>query len=919
MNNLNNKENHLEFIASCNHKLQVLSPKDTPNFNEVEWDFKFNGRIAKVNFRCFLHEYTNFTQNISLVFDGEKIDISIIEFAKVLWLSLMEGKTVQSNINRRLNCIAILFSYLTSENVNCFSESDLEGLYNQILTMEPTDSGLSSRFSVPAYKTYFALFDVKSLLHTINSYGLNQLLLPRVALKKHIQYQNSACLNIMGITLSDYKKGGSFNFIGLDIGRHYIDFCSEVFEKHYVYATACHITFNNILNVVRKNLDYRNDNLIKRICADALMGISVDEIILTKGVYIDKKKMKEIHKVSVKLFCNKYNEIVLQSNAFKIENINAIIKKLGLPSTRFDNQEFVRSMLFCRYYGENGKTRKQMLLEFKSSLGDIELDCGIEEFDSITDNIIFTPPLNILSTLLLCKRHFQKCINLRPYGIADSSAGMTKLKFAIANVESAGVILFVALTGWRSSEFGFPLSSIQISINYDVLDSIYSPYRFHVFWKVPKTSGETPLEREITLSGYLIASQLSILNQSVITAPCLYNYSKEKDDINDSKPYIGNRIANLWQGFCNHYCLFTDLDEQESLLKKENLSNIEQSKLEKLNKSYDRRSSKTQRLLEIRSKLLMDLPRYILTKTRGDMSFKKVLQYYQKGILPTNELQLLEQYLSDETKHTLKVELCSLDALTVRVIVAEFLEGVVYPTPHAMRHMWAEAVLRRYRGDVGKFIRANFKHITERFFMAYLRDKETSMLYEVAQRNVINSIVREHLFAIKDNYRIYSGGFDSYLSKVVHVTKIVSHEEYIKTAKVISEDRVVAIKANPWATCLLRVGTSQNTKCAEDGIPQRRNASPKFCLACVNGNVSEGNFNGIVVYTRSEVEACRNPDLPAFVKVSCIEVLKPALIQVKKLRKNSGNMKYDNFIAHLEESIEMALKTVQEEKNNGER
>lgn len=60
----------------------------------------------------------------------------------------------------------------------------------------------------------------------------------------------------------------------------------------------------------------------------------------------------------------------------------------------------------------------------------------------------------------------------------------------------------------------------------------------------------------------------------------------------------------------------------------------------------------------------------------------------------------------------------------MRDICSEILDGVRYPSPHAFRHIWAEAVLTRYQGDVGAVIRHQFCHLDNSFFMAYLRDKD---------------------------------------------------------------------------------------------------------------------------------------------------------------------------------------------------
>lgn len=910
------KSAYQEFIKIHNDKLQILSPLGGTSFGDLHWNFKYKASSPEADFSIFNRPYTQFLKTVEVKYNGENINLTIVEFAKILWLSLLEDCVPSQKHYHSVVNISLLFSYLKSKKATVLTKSDLTGLYRQMLTADPTNDGLISRFSVPAYATRLKHFNVMKLLRTMHAYGINSILIPNITIRHYLESFNSACQSVLGMTLTDYKKGGSFNFLGLDIGRHYIDFCADFFENHIAYATACRMTLENISEKIKKEIKYKREGNIKYICAETLMGVTVEDMYSSTKMTIAKKTMREIHERSTLLFCHFYNEISDVVNPFKLEKINEIVNIFGSEVATFDMQEFIRAMMFTRYYGTFAKSREKILQEFKASqkASGFLSNYSLEQFDIAIDTVLRKSNLTPSSALQTCRDHYHQC---NKSGVANGEHKFREKRYlnsVLLNVESAGTTVFSAMTGWRASEFGFSINCIDISVNQEVLDSAYSPFRFHVKWVVPKTSGKTPLEREITLASYILAKQLESFNCNTATSPCLYRSNTDDGKESESKSPVEKRVGRLWPGFCLHYQLFTELDELQQLNEKAKLTSKEQKRNLELQKRYDLQSSRTCSLLDMRDKLRIDLRRYIISRNVKSSSFKELLIQYQKNTLTDEKSTILDQYLSQETKHALKVDLIQLNTNNVRVINAEFLEGVVYPTAHALRHMWAEAVLRRYRGDIGKYIRANFKHLDESFFMAYLRDKETSMIFEVAKRNVINSIVREHLMSQKDNNREYAGGFDSYLSKVVKATKIISNEEYIKVAKTISDERIIDIQGNAWATCLLRVGTSQSAKCSIAGIPQRRNASPKFCLSCVNGNVSEGNFNGIVVYTRPEVEACRNPELPFFIKSHCVDVLKPALAQVKKLRKNSGNIKYDNFIAHLEESIEMAKKTEQEEK-----
>jgi hypothetical protein len=448
------------------------------------------------------------------------------------------------------------------------------------------------------------------------------------------------------------------------------------------------------------------------------------------------------------------------------------------------------------------------------------------------------------------------------------------------------------------------LSSIQVELNHDPLDNQYTPWRFHARWKVPKTAGETPLDREVTLSCYILAAQLADLNCADDNKPALYRVSTEKQLV-DSEKCIQDAVNPCWSDFVTHYCLFTDIDRWQVLGSTGQLSEDESKELDTLKSTYRFESSQMTELIRMKDKLRSELPRVELAQKQGvGYYFGAKLREYLAGQATPDVAALFDEYLSDETKQSLASGEVELDNVGVRFVRGEFLGDAAYPSPHAFRHMWAEAVLRRYRGDVGRFIRAHFKHLDERFFMAYLRGKEMKAIVNVSKRAVVNSIVQTQLDSLGDDNRGYAGGLDRFLGKALLITKILSHEEYEALVKNISQ-RVVDIKSNPWADCLLREGTNKTAKCSVDGVPQRQNASPKLCLGCINGNIAEGNFNGIVVYTKQDVDACRNPKLPWFIKEPYVHTVNLALKRVKELKENSGKSKYDLFIKRLEETLKM--------------
>lgn len=361
------------------------------------------------------------------------------------------------------------------------------------------------------------------------------------------------------------------------------------------------------------------------------------------------------------------------------------------------------------------------------------------------------------------------------------------------------------------------------------------------------------------------------------------------------------------EDFVRNYSMFQDVDTIQILSEKLHLNEQEQGQYNSLTATYDMNSSQMRRLRELRQSLKVELPRVLLAiDSISKKTFGALLRQYIEGTAPKEVTDLFERHLSEQTKATLMAGKVSLDVAGVRFVRSEFLGEAVYPTPHAFRHIFAEAVLRRYRGDVGKFIRAHFKHLDSRFFMAYLRDKEFRVIQQVATRNVINAVVRIHIDAIEDKHRDYAGGFDRFLSKAVNITHVIGINEMKEELANATSKRVLAMKSNPWATCFLRDGTQQTAKCSINGEPQRQNASPKLCLGCINADITEGNFNGIVIYIQNEIDVCRNPELPWFIKEPCYHTVLLALKRIEELKRNSGKATYDKFIAHLQDTVLMA-------------
>jgi len=896
MIDLDKSVNHIEnnrakFLAYCNDMLRLIDPDKNASFDSHQWVIPFTSSnkskneklVATLNFSDFNTETLKFQQSLRIEFQvGEFINLSIIEFAKWLFLQQRHDYKLDYRSVWYLEVLKMLFAYLREHNAESLEQSTLEDFFSLCLTHDFASGNFIKRLSSPAYGSRFRTFNLASIARTLRLHSVESVVanIHDDDLNKAF---NSACLAQMNMTLADYKKGGTFDFLTLDVGKHYIDYCANFFEQNIVFATALR-------------------------CSLMSLGMDTDEVGKKNEwkLLFNENSDGSLKEQFCQLFIKNYNKLVVKYHAFNIEKLNEIISSLKLDSSRFDAYEFVRSLLYARYYDNQLKKREHILAEYTASLnGDNAGFCinfTLQEFDNCCDKLLTKELVD-----------FDKAKNiLSQYSQRFSTNTRVSIGSYFNDVEAAGTTAFVAYTGWRASEYGFPNPALKSAVNKDILDAVYSPFRFYIKWLSPKTNGETLLEREVTLSSTILVKQLSTLSQFkdngfALTSTVLGNNTQIERQ-------ISNMVTRHWQSFPNNYSTFTELDELQLLTAKDSECDLlEKKNKQKLAKKYDLESRAVKELIELRDKLRKDnqvlalIARKYLVDGKK-LSFAETIRRYVNQEIDLASKEILVHRLSTETLAYIKANPDGMGKSDVKAIIDELTTDIFKATPHALRHIWAEAVLRRYKGDVGKFIRANFKHIDERFFMAYLRGKEARAIMQVAKRTTINYIVRSRIKSLTDERRHYAGQFDRFINKAAVITKVHSQSDYEKLANKIASDRIVDIKVNAWNTCVLRKGTYANAMCSENGVPQRHKAAPKLCLGCINGDIEEGNYKGIVVYIKPDIEACRNPNLPMFIKRPHLVTVRLALKRIQELSKSNDDSDYQKFIEYLNETIDMATR-----------
>lgn len=879
----NNSFEDTRVYSQVRTQVEGMIPADGEAFGEILL-LECERGVSRFNFGWFDLDGYSAAKNYLIKIDGQDFLISTSTLAWLLWCDGVSDLNNNKTRKDVFEVLLLLFGHLTQEGISEVSAQSLNYFLEVMMTYAVNEKGLSKRLGIRGVGI-FNSFKPRAINSICSQLGLKPIMQPFTK-KRLAKALNEVAVQVADMSFTDYKEGGSFNFLTLDIGKHYINHLNTVFNQNFFAAYAAAHVINQTKEMLAGYADTsRNLFLMKHAlaggCVSALSGSNRKS----------EKAFREIEyrvKISYKAA---YREAVEHFGVFNEFAINEFVERLGLnPSD--DNRMFVKSLL---------------AVDLSSS--DITSSELISDF---SDGLSYSPNTSILSLqkYLTEKKALIKSL-LKQNTPTAPSEDLSPVGSFSRNIGRIGFTQIMALLGWRESEYTFPESAIHLFRNNDVIDQGRYPIRFQVKWKVPKTAGETKLNREITLNSYILLKQLQAIQCANSEEPMLYQPSEEGD--------IGTRAKQSciwgWKDFVERYLPFVDLDAIDFLQEKRSknlLDSGEQKKLARLSDTYHS-VAELKALRVVRDKVRTDYPKLVAAGSLtigGKKRGMNLISTYIDETMEIEEQKIWDERLSYEQKQYLKTitPYSKLDRGTVGDIINSIKAGCAYPTPHAFRHMWAECVYRRYSGDVGWLIRTNFKHFGEQFYRRYLREKHMQTSEDVAKRRVVSSILNSHLNSMKhDQKREFGGKMDVFLRRVLKQTKVVKPEEIGRALNEFASLEIADIKANPWGYCMLKNRNKQRANCAVEGVPQRENAGIEFCIGCTNHLVEQEHVAFIILNVANHVTTLKQP-LPTVFKVESQRIVKETIKTLKQLDKNSNTSRNEKYINEMQSAIDMSGK-----------
>ncbi|QUD93054.1 hypothetical protein [Vibrio parahaemolyticus] len=883
------------------------------------WRFKFkqNGSVTTLDFSWFDLPVFKHGAIATYLKDGHDFPLNAREYAKLVCLSVI-SPTGAENALFAYQMMRHLFAFLKENSATSLTASLLESFWTSFMGRTVNQYGFVNRISTPSYLGAIRPVPFHKIRNNLKALGVVGVIDPSLTKKKIEKSLDEVCHSQYSTTLAEFKKGGSFNFLGLELGQYYVDYLNQVYQNDFLYASICRLVFESI--DTKYGMIERDTSSLREVILTAILRSAQYKSTAHRAGINFKDLTAEVKDALFEEYSKRFELVT----SLKDQSIEALVIELGL-SSRSDSVELIRILMLQKYLGLEGhKASDEVWQGYLLSLGKTFLEAESLRQLSVAD--VYEKMQTIVSKKRLGREPFLADIGAWANKQLSNQEFKTYRNFkeALDIPLYAMTNLVVAWTGYRKSEFGFPLSAIHSEPNLDILDNAHVPFRFKLKWLVPKTGGSTKINREITSQCYQVAAQLNEVFGYEGDEPCLYSYAgnaTKKENIDKSGTYIELRVKANWEGFVRAYQPFNDVIKLDTLNSKHTtqLTIDEQKELELLSAKYSIGSARYKNLLSCAQEVKKDWLRLSCTKfnsCKAQKALKASFILFSKGepLENTKHQEIIETYLSDETKALLTSGSVYLnDRKTVRDISSELLEGVRYPSPHAFRHIWAESVLTRYQGDVGAVIRHQFAHLDNSFFMAYLRDKNARGLMQSAKQRYLNSLVELLIIESEQVGEKYLGGMAQFVKKATSLTQVKDDNGMLVLREALS-GRIIDIQVNPFATCIPRDGADSRAKCSKMGSLNPQDAKPEFCLNCTNALITEGNIKGIWQVIQPMVKEAFQEHAFGFLLEAHLPTLKSSWKRIKELRNEKNADSVDKILAAITKAMNAIESKVKEEE-----
>ncbi|YCO04362.1 hypothetical protein ACB087_12590 [Vibrio sp. VNB-15] len=319
------------------------------------WHFKIkrNGSTATLDFSWFDLPVFNHESIATFLKGGYDHPLSAKEYAKLACLIVTTPNSARST-RSTYQMMLHLFSFLKEQGTSSLTQSLLESFWTSFMGRTVNQNGFVNRVSTPSYSGYsggIAPVPFHAIRNNLKALGVVGVIDSSLTQKKIEKSLDEVCQSKYSTTLVEFKKGGSFNFLGLELGQYYVDYLNRVYQNDFLYTSVCELMFENLKN--KYGIGHSGSGS---------SYATLHQVIVT-AILSDKEYNSTTHRDGINfnalasevrdVLFEKYSKRFELVTSLKDQSIEALVIELGL-SSRSDAMELIRILMMQKYLGLEG-------------------------------------------------------------------------------------------------------------------------------------------------------------------------------------------------------------------------------------------------------------------------------------------------------------------------------------------------------------------------------------------------------------------------------------------------------------------------------------------------------------------------------------------------------------------------------------
>ena len=217
------------------------------------WYFSGKNKITKIDFSVFDLSIFSLDSSATIHNNGNESELNSKEYAKLLCSVVLTHRSYQA-VQTTYQMLMHIFAFLKENDEIVLDASLLERFWTSFMARTVDKNGFSNRISTPSYLGKIRPVALPKLRNQLLAFGVKGVIDQKLTQKKIENSLDKVCQSQYSVTLNEFKKSGSFNFLGLELGQYYVDYLNHVYQTNFFYTLICKKAISTMLSTLNKDI-----------------------------------------------------------------------------------------------------------------------------------------------------------------------------------------------------------------------------------------------------------------------------------------------------------------------------------------------------------------------------------------------------------------------------------------------------------------------------------------------------------------------------------------------------------------------------------------------------------------------------------------------------------------------------------------